>query len=139
MLGSMRDCSILAIINTDNMKSRTMHHNLILALILLILWAFSMEGLAAHDNCRDCHVNTAPIVGNAALVTVLPDLCIDCHPDRVGEKEHIIDIFPKPGMTRALPLVNGRISCTTCHAIHSGSLSSLRMQVPNLCQNCHHK
>jgi len=114
-----------------------MNHNITIALISLILWAFPINGMAVHDNCLDCHVNAAPIKGNADLATALPDLCIGCHPDRVGDKEHIIDIFPKPGMTNALPLINGKISCTTCHGIHSGSLSSLRMQTPQLCNGCH--
>jgi len=134
----MREYGLLAIIRIGNKESRIMNHNITIALISLILWAFPINGMAAHDNCLDCHVNSAPIKGNATLVTALPDLCIDCHPDRVGDKEHIIDVFLKPGMTSALPLINGRISCSTCHDIHSGSLSSLRMQTPYLCQVCHH-
>ena len=108
-------------------------------LISLILWSFSTNGMNAHNNCLDCHVNSAPIIGNTELVTALPDLCIGCHPDRVGDKEHIIGVFPNLRMTQVLPLINDQIGCTTCHDIHSGLLSSLRQQTPYLCQNCHHK
>ncbi len=116
-----------------------MRHSAMFVFILLIFGLFSMSSMAAHDRCADCHTNTAPTSGNARLATPLPDLCIDCHPDQVGTKEHIIDVFPKPGMTQALPLINGKISCSTCHDIHSGLQASLRMLTPQLCQNCHHK
>jgi len=116
-----------------------MYNSTVPVLISLILWAFSTNGMAAHGNCRYCHINATPIVGNADLVTALPDLCVGCHPDRVGNKEHIIDIFPRPGMTPALPLTNGKIGCTTCHDTHSDVQTSLRMQTPYLCQSCHQK
>jgi predicted CXXCH cytochrome family protein len=116
-----------------------MYHFTASVLISLILWTFSTNGTNAHDNCLDCHVNSAPIVGNADLAIALPDLCIGCHPDRVGDEEHIIGIFPNLRMTQVLPLINGKIGCTTCHDIHSGLQSSLRVHTPYLCQYCHHK
>ena len=135
----MQKYSFLATINIRQQGKHAMQHILAIVFILLILGLFSISGMAAHENCIDCHITTAPTVGNAGLVTPLPDLCMGCHPDRAGDKEHVIDVFPKPNMSHALPLINGKISCNTCHDIHSGLPSSLRMQTPSLCQNCHHK
>jgi len=92
----------------------------------------------AHDSCSYCHINAAPVAGNAELLSQLPELCVNCHPDRIGSAEHVIGVQPTSSMTAPLPLLNGRLTCITCHDPHSNSPTLLRMDKALLCRACHH-
>ncbi|WP_455211767.1 cytochrome c3 family protein [Kaarinaea lacus] len=91
----------------------------------------------AHDSCSYCHINAAPVAGNAGLLSQLPELCINCHPDRIGNAEHVIGVKPVLSMTTPLPLLNGRLTCITCHDSHSDVSTLLRMDKALLCRTCH--
>lgn len=91
----------------------------------------------AHDKCTLCHAHVSPVAGSADLITTLPALCINCHPDRVGKSEHRIGIKPTSSMTASLPLLNGLITCTTCHDPHGESAALIRFNNERLCSVCH--
>ena len=56
--------------------------------------------------------------------------------DRFGGSEHVIDIFPT-GSTGSLPLVKGKLGCTTCHDPHGTQPWQLRVSAQTLCMTCH--
>ena len=93
----------------------------------------------AHDSCSYCHSVATPVAGNAGLLSSLPELCVACHPDRVGDAEHVIGVKPIAAMSIPLPLLNGVLTCTTCHDPHSSSATLLRTEKTVLCRVCHHK
>jgi predicted CXXCH cytochrome family protein len=105
-------------------------------LLSLIFAPFSTAG-TGHGTCVYCHINAAPVAGNAGLRSPYPQLCINCHPDRVGKAEHVIDVKPVTAMAIPLPLWNGRLTCTTCHDPHSDSPLLLRVEQASLCRACH--
>ena len=92
----------------------------------------------AHDRCTLCHIQAVPATGAADIVSPLPQLCIRCHPDRVGNTEHVIDVPVTAAMTAPLPLLNGKVTCTTCHDPHSKSPALVRYDKDSLCVACHH-
>jgi predicted CXXCH cytochrome family protein len=92
---------------------------------------------AAHETCGDCHVNAAPQSSSAALLAAVPQICIQCHADRVAPGEHRIDVAPGNDVPPSLPLVNGLVSCTTCHAPHLDTPDITRLAPENLCGVCH--
>lgn len=92
--------------------------------------------LRAHGQCNQCHLEDVPTAQQATLALPLPMLCIDCHMDRTGETEHSINIIPA-GPTGALPLVEGKLGCTTCHDPHSTQPMQLRVSINTLCVTCH--
>lgn len=102
-------------------------------IIGLLLLPFS---LTAHERCDFCHLSPTPTEQQAELAGSLPSLCIDCHNDRAGGGEHAINIIPM-GPTGNLPLVNGRLGCTTCHDPHATTPLQLRTNTNTLCMTCH--
>ena len=109
----------------------------ITGVFLLIL--LSSPFCRAHDSCSYCHNSATPAAGNAGLLSALPGLCVNCHPDRVGNAEHVIGVKPVSAMTMPLPLLNGRLTCTTCHDPHAESPTLLRAEQTSLCRVCDHK
>lgn len=109
-----------------------MHRYLFLSLLMIITPAY-----AAHESCSDCHVNAAPQASSAALLSAVPQLCLQCHPSRVAPGEHRIDVAPTNAVPAALPLINGQISCTTCHDAHLATPGKTRLALPQLCVACH--
>lgn len=103
---------------------------------------FSMIGLTfclptyAHDDCTTCHRQQTPTEQQAMLIQDLPKLCINCHADRAGNGEHIIEVFPQ-GTTDPLPLVEGKLGCITCHDPHGTQPGQLRVSAADLCMICH--
>lgn len=91
----------------------------------------------AHDACSQCHINAEPHEGNAQLNLPRPGLCIQCHPERVGKSEHVINVAVSVPLTVSLPLLNGQVSCTTCHDPHSKAPALVRYENEILCAACH--
>jgi len=92
--------------------------------------------LIAHEQCNICHISQTPTAQQATLAGSLPALCVDCHYERMGKSEHVINIFPT-GPTGNLPLINGRLGCTTCHDPHGKTAMQLRTSTDKLCMSCH--
>jgi predicted CXXCH cytochrome family protein len=104
---------------------------------LLLLGVVYMPAGIAHDACTYCHTNAQPDSNNAPLLASLPGLCVSCHPARLGTAEHVINVTVTTPPRAALPLLNGEVSCTTCHDPHSQMPSLLRMEKSQLCSACH--
>ncbi|MGW8323621.1 MAG: cytochrome c3 family protein [Thermodesulfobacteriota bacterium] len=82
-----------------------------------------------------CHLSERP--GPSDLLASGTELCLRCHPDRTGGREHPVGSFPTfTGPTR-LPLGDGRIICTTCHNPHASTPGMLRLPPQELCPACH--
>lgn len=99
--------------------------------------ALSTAAPAAHDRCGVCHIGDAPQPQQAALSAPLPGLCVDCHRERMGKREHVVGVPPSAPVTADLPLLNGLISCTTCHDPHGTGPGMLRLPTDALCRACH--
>lgn len=104
--------------------------------VLLWLLSFMLSPLHAHEQCNQCHLETAPNGQQATLIQALPMLCIECHMSRVGGSEHKINFIPE-GPIGSLPLVEGKLSCTTCHDPHGKQAKQLRVPSDVLCITCH--
>lgn len=75
--------------------------------------------------CAECHLEPRPAAGRPyALMNFRNDIytiCTRCHPVHLT---HPVDIAPGQGRGRNLPLdTDGTMTCITCHAPHSPSLS----------------
>lgn len=105
----------------------------------LLLTTIPLAANAAHETCSDCHVDTDPQSTSATLRVSAPQLCLQCHPDRVAPGEHVINVVPKNPVPASLPLVNGEVSCTTCHDAHLNTAGKTRMEAAQLCAVCHAK
>jgi len=105
--------------------------------LFLLLAMMTMTAHAAHESCVDCHVDAAPQASSAALSNAVPQLCLQCHADRVAPGEHRIDVAPQNAVPSSLPLVNGLVSCTTCHDAHLKTVGATRLAPPQLCTACH--
>jgi predicted CXXCH cytochrome family protein len=81
-------------------------------------------------------------------IGVSTNRCIDCH-EFEELFSHPVDIVPPSSMTvsETLPLINGRVTCTTCHETQASSHTNERTDVPEkikrlipgsgLCLECH--
>jgi len=94
-----------------------------------------------HSECSSCHTRgiNDPQAGVATLRTALPQLCIDCHQGRIAAGEHRINIQPISAHPATLPLLEGRVSCSSCHDPHGTQPAQLRLEAAHLCQDCHRK
>ncbi|MFC1843421.1 cytochrome c3 family protein [Thermodesulfobacteriota bacterium] len=80
-------------------------------------------------------------VGLSSEITVSMSACGSCHKYN-SRATHPINVLPKPGMT--IPseyptLPNGRISCNSCHSLHSSDFEFLTRKrgKRELCVGCH--
>jgi predicted CXXCH cytochrome family protein len=102
-------------------------------IILLGLSCFGLPAHAGDHACSDCHSSATPSASD--LIRPLSGLCADCHRERIAAGEHAVDVLvTAPNNT--LPLNKGEISCATCHDPHQ-PFAALRMEDPELCQQCH--
>ncbi len=91
---------------------------------------------AVKQDCSLCHVvrDAKPESRPGKAVT---ELCAGCHPDRSSPQEHRVDIVPSMTVT-GLPLMDGKMTCVTCHDPHNNPYGSLlRKKSKDLCFVCH--
>jgi predicted CXXCH cytochrome family protein len=114
-------------------------HNVLISIAIATLACIYTNTAYAvsHEPCSLCHLSDPPAADGSDIIQPLPDLCISCHPDRTGDKEHIINIPPSGPIPGTLPLLNGLISCTTCHDYHGSTSGMLRIPGEALCLACH--
>ena len=94
-----------------------------------------------HGQCTDCHAQGVSD-NRAVMATIrpaLPQLCINCHQARLDQGEHAINLKPVTATPKSLPLLKGRVRCTTCHDPHGKQPAQLRLEAAKLCQDCHSK
>ncbi|MFZ5997069.1 MAG: cytochrome c3 family protein [Nitrospirota bacterium] len=109
-----------------------------LLLVLSLLTAGAAFPSEKHD-CSFCHISGGKTP--FTLKSPLSALCLECHSDRSGAREHKVDIVPKMKVEK-LPLSSGgKITCITCHDQHekSGFPKLLRERHDELCLSCHLK
>lgn len=93
---------------------------------------------AIKKDCGLCHPTHDGKV-TTLLKKPVSELCLDCHPGRKGNGEHVVDVVPAVNPA-GLPLHDGKITCATCHDPHSNQYGSLlRMPREKLCRACHRK
>jgi|Deesub1362A_J573_1020465.scaffolds.fasta_scaffold00004_394 predicted CXXCH cytochrome family protein len=100
-------------------------------LLLGLLIVISISAIAAYTiskephkfserECRNCHL--APYKNPKWLIASVTRLCKKCHRKTIRASSHPVDVEPKLARIPAdLPLKNGKITCNTCHNIHSES------------------
>ncbi len=88
-------------------------------------------------NCGLCHGSHNVKKGAIQLKKPIPELCIDCHKERIAPNEHKVGIVP-PINPQKLPLHDGKITCMTCHDPHQNVHGGLlRLPERELCSSCH--
>ena len=96
-----------------------------------------------HSSCKSCHTFLEEDGRAVLLENVSPDeLCASCHPDRKAPGEHRVGmLMDRARMNTTLPLVDGKVSCISCHEPHglSGLGKLLRQAPERLCASCHLK
>ena len=95
----------------------------------------SDEGPGAMGGEKDFHA------GLSSEVVISIQACRSCH-QTYYTASHPVNVFPKPGMTvppEYPTLPDGRISCRSCHASHSGDYQYLvrKSHRRQLCVGCH--
>ena len=94
---------------------------------------------AVKQDCATCHGSHLTDKSAPLLKKPLAELCIECHPDRMGPTEHKIGIISSMN-TGTLPLTDNKLTCITCHDPHSNRYGRmLRVPEKNLCLICHVK
>ncbi|MEZ4239262.1 MAG: cytochrome c3 family protein [Myxococcota bacterium] len=108
------------------------------------------DGGLRCTSCHALHARPEPevpgVVRGAELAAVdagpVAVSCVDCHADalsRGGTQEgHPVGVVPPAGAD--LPLHDGRIDCSTCHAVHGAAFDGLlvrRADDGTLCLTCH--
>lgn len=94
-----------------------------------------------HRECRDCHIQggTEGTAMATPLRHALPQLCIECHQEQGAAGEHRINLRPISAHPTTLPLLDGQVSCTSCHDPHAKGPMQLRLEASRLCLDCHRK
>jgi predicted CXXCH cytochrome family protein len=96
----------------------------------------SEEVHGKSQDCAICHIMNSK---NEAVQLIQPitKLCTSCHPDRKTPSEHIVDIVPSMAVN-GLPLMNGNMTCVSCHDSHENRHKAmLRVDPKDLCLLCH--
>lgn len=90
----------------------------------------------SEQECNICHVSHK--MKGAGLIKPVSELCAICHPERKKpEMEHVVDVVPSMDVS-GLPLIEGKMTCVTCHDSHKNTFPSmLRISPEKLCQSCH--
>ncbi len=118
---------------------------------VIALIALSAYQKGVHDfegKCSFCHLGEE----QPEILTASPDyLCKSCH-QGIGERSHPSDFFVKRQLPKKFPLLNGKMTCITCHYAHKAYASSDKRKVKaenypyllryreagrNFCMQCH--
>ena len=76
------------------------------------------------DQCSLCHGSAD---GENKAINWLPvssEICVTCHSGMTGSMSHPVDVAPNNRLPLEMPLVNGQLSCLTCHFVHPASLQA---------------
>lgn len=105
----------------------------------MFISGYTLAAEHGHEACINCHVNENPGEAGADDALLLPplELCLSCHMDRDTDQDHALGMEPGFDATGELPLIDGLISCTTCHDSHVITKGLLRLSHDGLCLACH--
>jgi len=100
----------------------------------------SYTGEQVHGSeqiCNICH-GSHRMEGMGLVKKTDTELCLECHPDRMGSSEHVVDVIPSMQDVGGLPLAEGKMTCVTCHDSHKNTIRKmLRIPPGELCKSCH--
>jgi predicted CXXCH cytochrome family protein len=142
------------------MKSNVMRHGWVAFIIISIGFIPAGYGSAGglyqtsltdpHEfsqrDCEMCHVDADNNPGNLKLMS--NSRCVGCHTDLQWSQPHPVDIATNILLPDDMPLVNGRLGCSTCHFFHSfsdkyknrsGNLLRRPGRGAFFCEACHHR
>jgi len=89
--------------------------------------------------CKLCGTNTLSLGDfKEEVINKEPQICLNCHPERAHKPEHVINVKVKEPISAPLPLLNGMVTCVTCHDPFGTSKHLLRYDKKTLCAVCHH-
>jgi predicted CXXCH cytochrome family protein len=105
--------------------------------VIFACFFYTAPCLAVGD-CRLCGDNVISL-GNfdKEIINKQPEICVNCHPDRLSKPEHVVNVKVIPPMAEPLPLLNGKVTCITCHDPFGTSKHLLRYDKKILCAACH--
>ena len=99
----------------------------------------------SENECSNCHFDTENNPSN--LKPSIAIACNTCHPQLEVKKSHPSEIYPTMAIPKDMPLIEGKLTCTTCHYLHpkdnmkffSKKHFYLRRQVQGVffCIECH--
>jgi predicted CXXCH cytochrome family protein len=132
-------------VSDSDQRGRLSYWLLLACFVLLLQIAFSgksgSQGGMADSRCESCHLaGRESNASNAGkLLATQERLCADCHPDAV-QVSHPSGIHPRIDTSPRLPLDwNGRLTCSSCHQIHTPAHGQLRVaeRGRGFCHLCH--
>ncbi|MBW6520660.1 MAG: cytochrome c3 family protein [Desulfoarculaceae bacterium] len=104
-----------------------MNRNKAVALALALVLAVSAIAFVisarqqAHrftsEECLLCH--TQEKGGSGELRPDVTEACASCHPSAKSYQSHPTDLVPKNPLPGDMLLVNGRLTCVSCHDVHA--------------------
>ena len=123
-----------------------------LSIILLVIIAFTVCVSAvlraphrfSKDECSICHIDTEN--SPTDIKSDVTYSCEICHSDYSASQSHPSDVQPTLSIPNDLPLMNGRMTCLTCHYAHADKKRQcsrkhyfLRRPVRGIifCSSCH--
>ncbi len=98
----------------------------------------------SDDECALCHIDVKN--NPEEKKPVLSSVCSNCHADRGQSLSHPYDIPPETDVPADMPLVDGKLTCITCHFVHPVSVrhkayTRYRLRRPGrgaiFCSACH--
>ena len=102
---------------------------LFLILVLGVFTAYSSRKEVhqfTEDECRLCHGEDISKKEVMSLKPMLSSVCKSCHAGIKQQPSHPVDIYPETSVPADMPLVNGKLSCISCHFVHPFSISNKR-------------
>ncbi|MBC8413341.1 MAG: cytochrome c3 family protein [Nitrospira sp.] len=128
-----------------------MKNKLLLIIILIIIciaavvYALSpAKHQFSDDQCSLCH--TSADMDSEQLIISSSKSCYQCHSKQEQQRSHPSDLYPSMKIPPDMPLVDGKLTCVTCHFVHTDDKnmfalkeSLIRRQVRGLlyCNTCH--
>lgn len=75
----------------------------------------------SDSECILCHLDIGKDAGS--LKPISSSICLSCHKDMLQILSHPMDIFPDISVPEDMPLLDGKMSCITCHVAHPFSIT----------------
>lgn len=103
-----------------------MKHGWVVSAVLSVGVVFAAYGLVkgphrfSRTDCRMCHADADKDAGR--LKPILSSTCEKCHRDIRQNQSHPVDIPPEVPIPADMPLMDGKLTCVTCHFVHPSSL-----------------
>jgi len=100
-----------------------MKYKILIGVIFIFLFITSMvSGISreghkfSQSDCIRCHTDEK--LTPLSMKPTIDFECISCHSDLETQKSHPVNVYPSMNIPADLPLVDGRLSCITCHFVH---------------------